>query len=72
MADREGRKAELERKKARLLAMRAEKNKKEVRYYITRVQNDVTNESVCKLFQGTEAERASRNITRSDKCSIRS
>ena len=30
MADREGRKAELERKKARLLAMRAEKNKKEV------------------------------------------
>jgi dynein intermediate chain len=29
MADREGRKAELERKKARLLAMRAEKNKKE-------------------------------------------
>ena len=31
MADREGRKAELERKKARLLAMRAEKNKKEVR-----------------------------------------
>ena len=37
MADREGRKAELERKKARLLAMRAEKNKKEVRFYITRI-----------------------------------
>ena len=37
MADREGRKAELERKKARLLAMRAEKNKKEVRIYITRI-----------------------------------
>ena len=29
MADREGRKAELERKKARLVAMRAEKMKKE-------------------------------------------
>lgn len=43
MADREGRKAELERKKARLLAMRAEKNKKEVRYYITRVHIDVKN-----------------------------
>jgi len=43
MADREGRKAELERKKARLLAMRAEKNKKEVRYYIGWVHIDVKN-----------------------------
>ena len=41
MADREGRKAELERKKARLLAMRAEKTKKEVRCYIARVHIDV-------------------------------